>query len=444
MNMKKSNYSFKTNIQQVKRFIIILILSIIVLPFNLYSQDRNKLEKEKIKLEKEIASMNKILNETKKTKKMSTSELRVLEKKIAQRKKLIKNINSQMGMLNNEIKSTQQSIGELCKEIAVLKESYAQMLRYAQKNKTNTDKLLFIFSSKDYKEAYQRYIFFRQFGDLQKEKLTQIQSKTNELSKRTNELELKRNNQEKLLQQELKNSNALDKEKKEKQKTVNQLQKKEKQLAKNLQDKQKQVKKLQQQIDNAIAAEVKKQQELAAKKKKQMEAKSTSGNSKEVAANKAAIETAKKKNYTIATTPEEVALSSSFEANKGKLPWPTSQGVIVSQYGVHKHPEVKGAVIENKGIDIRTTKGSSVRSIFKGEVSRIAKGPNGLLVVIIRHGEYMSVYANLKSVSVKNGQKVDTKQTIGIVSTNEDGVSEYKFQIFKGTHHLNPSIWLSK
>ena len=442
--MKKSNYSFKTNIQQVKRFIIILILSIIVLPFNLYSQDRNKLEKEKIKLEKEIASMNKILNETKKTKKMSTSELRVLEKKIAQRKKLIKNINSQMGMLNNEIKSTQQSIGELCKEIAVLKESYAQMLRYAQKNKTNTDKLLFIFSSKDYKEAYQRYIFFRQFGDLQKEKLTQIQSKTNELSKRTNELELKRNNQEKLLQQELKNSNALDKEKKEKQKTVNQLQKKEKLLAKNLQDKQKQVKKLQQQIDNAIAAEVKKQQELAAKKKKQMESKSTSGNSKEVAANKAAIETAKKKNYTIATTPEEVALSSSFEANKGKLPWPTSQGVIVSQYGVHKHPEVKGAVIENKGIDIRTTKGSSVRSIFKGEVSRIAKGPNGLLVVIIRHGEYMSVYANLKSVSVKNGQKVDTKQTIGIVSTNEDGVSEYKFQIFKGTHHLNPSIWLSK
>ena len=415
----------------------------IAFPFNLYSQDRNKLEKEKIKLEKEIASMNKILNETKKTKKMSTSELRVLEKKIAQRKKLIKNINSQMGMLNNEIKSTQQSIGELCKEITVLRESYAQMLRYAQKNKTNTDKLLFIFSSKDYKEAYQRYIFFRQFGDLQKEKLAQIQSKTNELSKRTNELELKRTNQEKLLQQELKNSKELNKEKTEKQKTVNQLQKKEKQLAKNLKDKQKQVKKLQQQIDNAIAAEVKKQKELAAKKKQQM-ATNTTTNKKEAEANKAAIETAKKKNYTIATTPEEVALSSSFEANKGKLPWPTSQGVIVSQYGVHKHPEVKGAVIENKGIDIRTTKGSTVRTIFKGEVSRVAKGPTGLLVVIIRHGEYMSVYANLKSVSVKNGQKVDTKQSIGTVSTNEDGVSEYKFQIFKGTHHLNPSIWLSK
>lgn len=441
--MKQLNYNSKTNNNKAKKYIIILILSMIAFPFNLYSQDRNKLEKEKIKLEKEIASMNKILNETKKTKKMSTSELRVLEKKIAQRKKLIKNINSQMGMLNNEIKSTQQSIGELCKEITILRESYAQMLRYAQKNKTNTDKLLFIFSSKDYKEAYQRYIFFRQFGDLQKEKLAQIQSKTNELSKRTNELELKRTNQEKLLQQELKNSKELNKEKTEKQKTVNQLQKKEKQLAKNLKDKQKQVKKLQQQIDNAIAAEVKKQKELAAKKKQQM-ATNTTTNKKEAEANKAAIETAKKKNYTIATTPEEVALSSSFEANKGKLPWPTSQGVIVSQYGVHKHPEVKGAVIENKGIDIRTTKGSTVRTIFKGEVSRVAKGPTGLLVVIIRHGEYMSVYANLKSVSVKNGQKVDTKQTIGTVSTNEDGVSEYKFQIFKGTHHLNPSIWLSK
>ena len=441
--MKQLNYKSKTKNNKTTKYIIILILSMIVFPFNLYSQDRNKLEKEKIKLEKEIASMNKILNETKKTKKMSTSELRVLEKKIAQRKKLIKNINSQMGMLNNEIKSTQQSIGELCKEITILRESYAQMLRYAQKNKTNTDKLLFIFSSKDYKEAYQRYIFFRQFGDLQKEKLAQIQSKTNELSKRTSELELKRTNQEKLLQQELKNSKELNKEKTEKQKTVNQLQKKEKQLAKNLKNKQQQIKKLQQQIDNAIAAEVKKQKELAAKKKQQM-ATNTTTNKKEAEANKAAIETAKKKNYTIATTPEEVALSSSFEANKGKLPWPTSQGVIVSQYGVHKHPEVKGAVIENKGIDIRTTKGSSVRSIFKGEVSRIAKGPTGLLVVIIRHGEYMSVYANLKSVSVKNGQKVDTKQSIGTVSTNEDGVSEYKFQIFKGTHHLNPSIWLSK
>lgn len=441
--MKQIKNNSRTKNKQIKRYAIILILSIMVLPFNLYSQDRNKLEKEKIKLEKEIASMNKILNETKKTKKMSTSELRVLEKKIAQRKKLIKNINSQMGMLNNEIKSTQQSIGELCKEITILRDSYAQMLRYAQKNKTNTDKLLFIFSSKDYKEAYQRYIFFRQFGELQKEKLAQIQSKTTELSKRTNELELKRTNQEKLLQQELKNSNELSKEKKEKEKTVNQLNKKEKQLAKNLKSKQQQVKKLQQQIDNAIAAEVKKQKELAAKKKQQMATNPTT-NKKEAEANKAAIETAKKKNYTIATTPEEVALSSSFEANKGKLPWPTSQGVIVSQYGVHKHPEVTGAVIENKGIDIRTTKGSAVRSIFKGEVSRVAKGPTGLLVVIIRHGEYMSVYANLKSVSVKNGQKVDTKQSIGVVSTNEDGVSEYKFQIFKGTHHLNPSIWLSK
>lgn len=433
--MKRKNYNKIHSKYKMIKPLIILIISMVIFSNNSYSQDRNKLEKEKIKLEKEIASMNKILSETKKTKKMSTSELRVLEKKIAQRKKLIKNINSQMGMLNNEIKSTQQSIGELCKEITILRESYAQMLRYAQKNKTNTDKLLFIFSSKDYKEAYQRYIFFRQFGEMQKEKLAQIESKTNELSKRTNELELKRNNQKQLLQQELKQSNALDKEKKEKQKTVNQLQKKEKQIAKNLKDKQKQVKKLQQQIDNAIAAEVKKQQQLATKKKQQMKA---------TTENKAAIETAKKKNYTIATTPEEVALSSSFEANKGKLPWPTTQGVIVSQYGVHKHPEVAGAVIENKGIDIRTTKGSSVRSIFKGEVSRIAKGPTGLLVVIIRHGEYMSVYANLKSVSVKNGQKVDTKQTIGAVSTNEDGVSEYKFQIFKGTHHLNPSIWLSK
>ena len=377
--------------------LIICILSAILTVISVdtaSAQDRNKLEKQKAKLEKEIASMNAILKETKKTKRMSTSELQVLKKKIASRQRLIKNISSQMGMLNNEIKSTKKSISELCKEIEGLKESYAQMLRYAQRNKTATDKLLFIFAAKDYKEAYQRYIFFRQFGDMQKKKLLQIREKTNELSKRTNELE---------------------------------------------------VKKLQQQIDNAIAAEVQKQKQLAAARKKKMEAQaiSSSADKKQVAANKAAMETAKKKNYTIATTPEEVTLSSNFEANKGKLPWPSIKGVVVSSYGVHAHPEIKGTQVENKGIDIRTTKGSAVRAVFDGEVSRVAKGPSGM-VVIIRHGEYMTVYANLQSVSVKSGAKVSTKQTIGIVNTNEDGVSEFKFQIFKGTHHLNPSIWLSK
>lgn len=428
--------------------LVICILSAImtVVSFNAaFAQDRNKLEKQKAKLEKEIASMNAILKETKKTKRMSTSELQVLKKKIKSRQRLIKNISSQMGMLNNEIKSTKKSIGELCKEIEGLKESYAQMLRYAQRNKTATDKLLFIFAAKDYKEAYQRYIFFRQFGDMQKKKLLQIREKTDELSKRTNELEVKKTNQESLLQQEMKNKDALNKEKTEKEKTVRSLQKQEKQITKNLKNKQAQVKKLQKQIDNAIAAEVQKQKQLAAAKKKKMQAQanSYSADKKQVAANKAAMETAKKKNYTIATTPEEVTLSSNFEANKGKLPWPSVKGVVVSSYGVHAHPEIKGTQVENKGIDIRTTKGSAVRAVFDGEVSRVAKGPAGM-VVIIRHGEYMTVYANLQSVSVKSGSKVSTKQTIGIVNTNEDGVSEFKFQIFKGTHHLNPSVWLSK
>lgn len=431
-----------------KKFVKYCILFVVCMLFFAHEglpQDRNKLEKQKAKLEKEIASINAILKETKKTKSMSASELQVLKRKIASRQKLIKNINTQMGMLNNEIKSTQHSIGELCKEIDALKESYAQMLRYAQRNKTATDKLLFIFAAKDYKEAYQRYVFFRQFGDMQKKKLQQIKEKTGELYKRTNELEVKKINQESLLKQELKNKDALSKEKNQKEKAVKQLQQKETQMKKNLQNKQAQVKKLQKQIDDAIAAEVRRQRKLAEKRKREMEAKakSSAANKTEVAANKAAMETAKKKNYVIATTPEEVALSSNFEANKGKLPWPSAQGVVVSEYGVHAHPEIKGTKIENKGIDIRTTKGSAIRAVFNGEVTRVAKGPSGL-VVIIRHGEYMTVYANLKSISVKVGTKVNTKQTIGVVNTNDEGVSEFKFQIFKGTHHLNPSVWLSK
>ncbi len=441
----KAQMAFNIRLKQSKSTLFLLSsIFMILLGDVVLAQDSNKLEKQKAALEKEIRSMNAILNETKKTKRMSTSELQVLKKKIASRQRLIKNISSQMGMLNNEIKSTQKSIGELCKEIEVLKESYAQMLRYAQRNRTATDKLLFIFAAKDYKEAYQRYVFFRQFGDMQKKKLQEIQEKTGELTKKTNELEIKKSNQESLLKQEVKNSESLKKEQSQKEKTVKNLQKKEKQIAKNLKNKQAQVKKLQKQIDDAIAAEVQRQKQLAAAKKKKMEEQTkNSSNKQQVAANKAAMETAKKKNYTIATTPEEVALSSNFEANKGKLPWPSVKGVVVSEYGVHAHPEIKGTKVENKGVDIRTTKGSAIRAVFEGEVSRVAKGPSGM-VVIIRHGEYMTVYANLQTVSVKKGAKVSTKQTIGIVNTNEDGVSEFKFQIFKVTHHLNPSSWLSR
>jgi septal ring factor EnvC (AmiA/AmiB activator) len=396
-----------------------------------FSQDRRKLEDEKAKIEREINAINAILKETKNTKRMSASELSILKKKIDSRQKLINNISKQMNILNGEITNTQKSIIELNNEIEVLKKEYAKMLRYAQKNRTATDKILFIFSSKDYRQAYQRFVFFRQYGDMQKNMMYNIQNKFDELEKKTSELTIKKKNQENLLQQEEKNKKVLTSEQAVKQKNIRQLTKKEKQLAKQIKEKQQRRKKLQNQINQAIAAEVRKQTNIASKK-----------NANKSSTSEPKAQKSKKQEYVMSATPEEVQLSNSFSANRGKLPWPTEQGVVTSSFGTHPHPDIKGIMIENNGIDIRTPKGASIRAVFEGVVSKVFTGPNGQQIIIIRHGEYLSVYTNLSSVNVSNGSKVSTKQKLGTVYTNGENVSEFNFQVWKGNNKQNPSSWI--
>jgi Membrane-bound metallopeptidase len=416
---------------------------------SVHAQSRKELENQKAKIEKEIASINAILNETKNTRRMSASELQILKKKIAKRETLISNITNQMNLLNGEIVSTQQSINSLGGEISSLKASYSKMLRYAQRNRTATDKLLFIFSAKNYNEAYRRYVFFKQYGDMQKNMLKNIRNKSSELEKRTGELSLKKQNQASLLQQEQTNKQSLTEEQQQKQQALSQLQVKEKQLTSQIRAKQALRRKLQNQINAAIAAEVRKQTQIAAKrqaqKKKQIalatKPKQTT-NKKEKTEEEKPAQT--QKTYLLSATPEEEQLSNSFAANQGHLPWPCESGAITSSFGTHSHPEIKGIMIENNGIDIRTSRGGSVRAVFSGVVSKIFSGPNGGKIVILRHGEYLTVYTNLGSVNVSNGQKVSTKQRIGSAMVNSDGVSEINFQIWKGNNKLNPASWIKR
>lgn len=422
----KKNISMRLNKYWANRILIGFIIIYLCFAFslNLNAQDRKKLEAEKAKIEREIAKINSILNETKKTKRLSASQLNILRKKIRDREKLIANISKQTQALNGEIQNTQKSILQLNEEINFLKKEYIQMLRMAQKNKTSANRLLFIFSAKDYSQAYQRYVFFKQYGQLQKQKMFEIQQKTNELEKKTNELVVKKVNQESLLSQQEKQKSELTKEQKEKQSTINSLQKKERQLAKQIKEKQARRKKLQNQINAAIQAEVKRQAQIAAKSKTKDGSKTSS------------------KEYVMSATPEEIQLSKDFTSNKGRLPWPTEHGIITSNYGTHPHPDIKGVMIENLGVDIRTKRGSSVRAVFDGEVVRVFTGPNGQKVIILRHGEYMTVYTNLSNVFVSSGNKVKTKQSIGIIHTNTEDVTEINFQVWKGNNRQNPSTWI--
>lgn len=418
---------FRYNSFYLRGFVFSLFF--LIFSFSSSAQDRKKLEDEKAKIEREINAINAILKETKNTKRMSASELSILKKKINSRQNLINNISKQMNILNGEINNTKNSINDLRTEIEILKKEYAKMLRYAQKNRKATDKILFIFSSKDYRQAYQRYVFFRQYGDMQKNMMHNIERKYDELEKKTSELTIKKSNQENLLQQEESNKKVLTKEQVVKQRNINQLSKKEKQLARQIKEKQARRKKLQNQIDQAIAEEVRRQTSIAKK-------------NADKSSDKSLTEGSKKQGYVMSATPEEVKLSNSFSANKGKLPWPTEQGVITSSFGTHPHPDIRGIMIDNNGIDIRTPKGAEIRAVFDGVVSKIFKGPNGQSIVIIRHGEYLTVYTNLSSLNVSNGSKVSTKQKLGTVYTNTDNVSEFNFQVWEGNNKQNPSSWI--
>lgn len=413
-------------------FVFLCFLSVIS-----YAQNRQSLEKEKAKIEKEIASMNAILKETRKNKKLSSTELQVIRKKVEQRQQLVKNISTQINMLDSQIKNTQQSITDSYHDLEILKQNYVKMLRYAQKYRSGLDRLLFIFSAKDYHEAYQRYVFFKKYASLQRSQMSKIENKTMQLTSMTDALLAQKQQQSKLLKQEKANTATLNKEKQQQEKIVNSIKQQESKLAKELKNKEAKRKKLQNQINAAIAAEVKKQSAIAENKRKNATATS---NKKETTEKT----TTKNKTYVMAATPKEEALSQSFESNKGKLPWPVGKGVIVSSFGKHPHPDIAGVEIENLGVDIRTTKGAGVKSVFEGEVCKVFPGPNGNKIVIIRHGEYMTVYTNLASVSVVDGGKVSTGQTIGTIATNENGESEINFQVRKGVKCQNPATWLKR
>lgn len=428
-------------IQKIKYISIFFLCFFCLLGNQTFAQNRQSLEKEKSKIEKEIASMNAILKETRKNKKMSTSELQIIRKKVEQRQQLVKNISSQIGMLDSQIKTTQQSISDSYRDLEVMKQNYAQMLRYAQRNRTAMDKLLFIFAAKDYQEAYQRYIFFRKSAKMLRQQMYLIQHKTMELSSMTEDLLSQKKTQSVLLRQEQVNTDNLNKEKKQQEKVVNDIKKQENQIAKQIKEKEAKKKKLQQQINAAVSAEVKKQAKIAETKKKNASNNATKSTNKLATTDKKEPE---KKNYVMSATPKEEALSNSFASNKGKLPWPVGKGVIVSGFGRHPHPDIPGVEIENLGVDIRTTKGSAVKAVFEGEVCKVWSGPNGNKIVIIRHGEYMTVYTNLATVSVKDGAKVSTGQSIGTIATNENGESEMNFQVRQGVKCQNPVLWLAR
>lgn len=384
------------------------------------AQNRKELEADKKKLEKEIAQTASRLDQTRKQRRNTIAELELVNSNINKRSRLITGLNKELNLTVKEIGKLEDKIVRMTNDIATLKKEYAQMVSAAYRHRNHYSVLMFVLASKDFTQAVRRIRYIGQYNDYLAKQVKLIEEKKEALRTSRDNLEIEKENQKKLVASQVAQKKELEKEKKEKNRIVSQLKTKESKLRKDIQAKQKRVNQLNAQIKKIIEEEIRKSQEAEKKK-----GNSGSGN-------------------TYALTPEEKALSSNFESNKGKLPWPLLRGTISGRFGNHPHPVISSVTITNNGIDIITDKGAKARSVFKGEVCNIGS-VYGLKFVMIRHGAYITVYANLDQVYVKNGQTVDTKEDIGRVYHDaEAGKTELQFQIWKGTTKLDPELWIAR
>jgi septal ring factor EnvC (AmiA/AmiB activator) len=397
---------------------------------------KKQLQSEIASLEKEISTANQLLKKTKKDKEMTLNEVSILDQKIKQREQLITTYNEQIAVLDQEINAGQKNIKSLNTDLANLRKEYAKMVSFAYKNRNNYNKLGFIFASKDFNQAFTRVRYIRQFNDARKVKMEQIASTERQIAGEVEASQQAREEQATLLKDEKTQKEALQKEKKELNGQVTKLKKKEGNLQQDIKSKQQQAKKLQKAIDDIIAEEIRKANAEAERKRKE-EAKKN--------ANKGKTTTLASKEKGMALTPAEKTLSTNFVNNKGKLPWPVERGVISSSFGKHASVVSDKVTVTNNGIDIATTENAQARAVFDGEVASVTKLTGSNTVVILRHGEYFTVYSNLENVTVKRGDKVKTKQNIGTVHTNKtENKTELHFELLKEQSRQNPANWLSK
>ena len=417
--------------KQKLRFGITLLL-MLLLSLGGYSQrTKASLEKQIKSLQKEIETANKLLKETSKNKEVTLNQVNLLDKKIQNRQKLINACNEQIKLLDESINQGENNIKRLSGELGKLRGEYSKMVVFAYKNRNHYDQLEFLFASEDFNQAFQRLRYIQQFTDARKTKMNQISSTQKKVSDEVEANRKAREEQAALLAEEKAQKDALVTEKEELNAQVKQLKKQENKIQQNIKDKQAQAKKFQKEIDKIIAEEIRKANERAAK-----EAKNAASNTKKGTTVKP---------DKMALTPSEKALSTSFSANKGKLPWPVERGMISSSFGKHTSSVSSKVTVTNNGIDIATAENAKARCVFEGVVVSVVKPSASNIGVIIRHGDYFTVYSQLDEVYVNRGDKVKTKQNIGKVHTDRsEGKTEIHFELRHGTETLNPSQWLSR
>ena len=414
----------------------LLFVTLFCLCSTTFGQSSSELKRRKDALSREIASLNSSLNQTSTNKNLSLKQIRALNAQIRLREEKISTINSEVRLLDNQISDNTSTVRSLQSQLDKLKQEYAGMVLFAFRNQSSYSKLMFIFAAQNFNQAYKRLKYLQQFSEYRKKQARYIEGTSKDLNIKISQLD--RNKQEKsnLLSDQKKERNTLGVQKDSKAKVLTGLNKQEKKLKQELSQKQRESATLNRAIQNAINREIEE-----ARRRAEAEARAAAAKAK--AENKDApdLKPVSKGSSILAATPESAKLSSDFLGSRGSLPWPVTNGIIIEDFGNHMYG--RNVTTENNGVDIKTAPGSSVRAVFAGEVAAVQNFA-GSFAVLIRHGEYFTVYSNLRTANVSRGQKVTLKQNIGTVITDPvDGTTEVHFEVRKGASPMNPAGWLA-
>ncbi len=434
----------------MKRCLVVLICCFVIVT-TLFAQSNKlikELESKRGALQKQIAETESLLKDTKKDVGSQLNNLAVLTGQIDERKRYIASMTKDVSAIDRELGSLRRQLRGLRKDLKDKKKKYESSVKYLYKNKSIEEKLMFIFSADDLAKMYRRLRYVREYATFQRLQGEQIVKKQEQINKKRAELNQVKAAKEKLLKGREDEKHKLESQEKKKRTLVANLQKKQKALQNEIRKKRREANQLNAKIDRLIAKEIekarKRAEEEARREKAARQKNKSKGKSRKTESTSRRRKARPLEKYSMSKADRK--LSGNFASNKGRLPMPISGSyIIVSHYGKYAVEGLRNVKLDNKGIDIQGRPGAQARAIFDGKVAAVFK-LNGLFNILVRHGSYISVYCNLSSASVKQGESVSTKQSLGEIFSDlaHNGRTVLHFQLRREKTKLNPEPWLNR
>lgn len=396
----------------MKKLVFVCIL--LILQIAVKAQSINSLQQQKENAAKEIELTNRLLSQVQQKEKASLNSLQLINNNINQRNTLISNLNAEIKLYEEFIQNNNLVVEMLTDDLKKMKIEYARLIRVTYLSKRAGNNLLFLLSAENFNQAYRRMLYMRRYTSFRNNQAATMKTLQSLLNEKAENLEKLKATRQQLLSDTRSETQKLAQEKSRQNQEIQKLKRQQQDLRKKLQQQRLVEQQLEREIQRIIEEEARKNREAG--------------------------------EPAYALTPEQMLVGENFEQNKLRLPWPVERGVITERFGIHRHPVLEKVQVRNNGINIATEPGSKVRAVFNGEVSRVFGITGGNSAVIIRHGNFLTVYSNLLEVTVKKGEKVSARQNIGTVYTDfDDGnKSILKFQIWRENQKLNPEEWIGR